>query len=82
MTALEPNRIYTASEVAAALSHGTRWFRMKRHELEREGFPPPVSRVGRPRWLGADLIAWLARPKPVARSGANVADMTQRFRRA
>lgn len=80
---IEAARIYTMSEVAAELQHSTRWFRRERRRLEREGFPPPVSRIGHPRWLGADLLAWLTRPRPElveGRPGANVTPL--RVRRA
>jgi len=64
--------IYTTADVAALLSHSTRWFRANRKRLNAEGFPPPVSCVGHPRWYGADLLAWLARPRTVAPPGAAV----------
>lgn len=61
---LQPDARYTAREVALlVLRHRLRWFYVNRARLEAEGFPRPISSVGRPRWSGADLIAWEQRPK-------------------
>lgn len=75
MIQLEPRRVYTMAEVAEALGASPRWFRDNRKKLMREGFPLPVSRIGRPRWWGDDLIAWLSRPRGgeiPAKAGTNV----------
>ncbi len=64
MIVLDPAKRYRCSEVAAWLEHTPSWFSRNRAELERvDNFPRPISRVGKPRWLGADLIAWEQRDK-------------------
>lgn len=55
---------YSAADVArVVLGKSQRWFSEHRAALERDGFPRPISRVGRPAWWGKDLRAWLERDK-------------------
>ena len=64
MIVLDPRGRYGCAEVAAWLGHTPSWFSRHRAELEKvDGFPRPITRIGRPRWLGADLIAWEQRDK-------------------
>jgi hypothetical protein len=57
---VNPDRFYTSAEVARLLfGRSVEWFYAHRSELtQREGFPLPISRIGQPRWRGADLLAW------------------------
>lgn len=76
---IEDDGHYTASQVAhLVFDHDVRWFQRNRAKLERvEGFPKPISCIGRPRWLGQRLREWLMRPNlaPDSRSqGGNVID--------
>jgi hypothetical protein len=62
--ALDAHSFYGIPEIARIVfGHRARWFYENRARLEAEGFPRPISCVGRPRWSGADLIAWAARPR-------------------
>ena len=66
---IKEDGLYRIREVAEiVLGHPVRWFRRHRKRLEaEEGFPPPVSRIGWPRWSGRALIAWRDR-HPLARA--------------
>ncbi len=81
---IERDHHYTASEVARIVfDHDVRWFQRNRSRLERlEGFPKPISAIGRPRWLGAKLTEWLMRPIAPApvKTGGNVVDWDQVLR--
>jgi hypothetical protein len=73
--AIEPRVNYTAEDVARVVfRHSVRWFRAQRRTLEVEGFPPPISKVGHPRWHGEELLAWLHRPKDL-QAAANVVEL-------
>lgn len=87
---LDPHATYNAADVARLVfGHGGKnpaiW--LYRHFAEltrRESFPMPVSCIGRPRWSGALLIAWMNRPQEArqaarAIAGANVVDATKRL---
>lgn len=64
-TELDPLRPYTCEEVARLVhAKSVSWFYRSRRMLQAAGFPRPVSPFGQPRWNGADLIAWMNRPKP------------------
>ncbi|HEY2068235.1 MAG TPA: hypothetical protein VGG48_01675 [Rhizomicrobium sp.] len=65
MTAIDPAGRYTREQVAElVLGQSARWFSEHRATLHRlEGFPQPISHIGRPRWRGSDLLAWLERPR-------------------
>lgn len=57
--ALSENGLYWANDVARLLFGRTiYWFYAHRGALEEEGFPRPISKIGRPRWSGHALIAW------------------------
>lgn len=63
---IDPNRFYTAAEVAVLLfGRSAAWFygRTRRELMKSDGFPRPLSSVGHPRWLGSDLLDWAMRPK-------------------
>lgn len=89
---IQPNRIYTATEVAQLVFRhpDSRWFLERRQRMmKEEGFPRPISKIGRPKWYGADLVAWMARDKaPAPRSKAkppsapNVVNFKERARAA
>ena len=77
---------YSSTDVARELFKvRVAWFYGNRRRLEREeGFPPPISRFGWPRWSGAALLAWQARPKAAGArpraGGLNVMDLQERAR--
>ena len=58
-----PNAIYDSASVALLVhQRSVEWFYTWRAgEGRLQGFPRPVSPSGHPRWLGADLLAWLRR---------------------
>lgn len=61
---IDPDAFYWAEDVARIVfGRSARWFSRQRDKLHAEGFPKPISEIGRPRWSGATLTAW--------RSGAN-----------
>lgn len=86
---LQPTAIYTTAEVARLVfRHSVEWFYENHAKLRDEhGFPDPVSPIGRPRWSGAQLIAWTNRvPNALATVDntmwSNVLDLrTERMRR-
>lgn len=82
--AIEPTAVYTTAEVARILDRSTRWMYVNRKKLVRMGFPRPVVSRGAPLYSGADLIAWLVRPKFEAALRAaqseNVIDARERLR--
>lgn len=57
---LHPDGRYWAYEVARILfRRDVEWFYRNRARLEaQEGFPQPISQIGRPHWKGQALIAW------------------------
>lgn len=67
MDTLSADRLYWAKDVAELLfARHIDWFYQHRAKLEaEEGFPRPISCIGRPRWAGRALIAWRDRPCPV-----------------
>ena len=71
MTTLKEDGLYGPRDVAElVLGHPVRWFRRHRKRLEaEEGFPAPVSRIGRPRWSGRALIAWRDRGPSAGNQG-------------
>lgn len=60
--------LYWAPQVAELLfGRSADWFYRHRAKLQTdEGFPHPVSRIGRPRWSGRALIGWRDRHAAVA----------------
>lgn len=68
---LDPNRNYHAEDVARLVFAGLavdRFYRRWRTLVRKEGFPPPISKYGRPVWNGARLKAWQERDQaPVPR---------------
>lgn len=67
---------YGAAAVARLVfGRSTRWFYRYRFTLERaEDFPKPISRIGRPRWNGQDLLDWIHRPQLAAERPAPASD--------
>jgi hypothetical protein len=61
---IEADRFYWSKDVAELLfARHITWFYDHRSRLEsEEGFPPPISRIGRARWSGRALLAWRDRP--------------------
>lgn len=57
---LSEDGLYWAKDVARVLFGRTLgWFYLHRKALEeQDGFPRPISKIGRPRWSGWTLIAW------------------------
>jgi hypothetical protein len=78
MLTLDPDARYSSADVAHWLGHRVEWFYANRAQLERdEGFPGPISRIGRPRWLGARLLEWERRrenPPPQTATGPVIVD--------
>ena len=73
---IDPNACYEAEEVALLLFRTTvRSFNRHRRQRAREGFPRPISNVGKKVWSGADLIAWRDRDKAVTALPAGVTDL-------
>lgn len=59
--AIHAGAFYFVAEVSALIfNRSPSWFRKRRADLRRRQFPEPVSRIGRPRWSGEALLAWLA----------------------
>lgn len=60
---ITPDGIYTSRELARTLFRkSVKWFYTYRNHAGRdEGFPPPVSRNGHPRWSGRAILAWMER---------------------
>jgi hypothetical protein len=86
MSAIDRDRPYTSAQVAALVFGRTvQWFYAYRAgQGLLDGFPPPFSPSGHPRWSGAALLAWMQRPQrraetPSAASqdcaGGNVTDI-------
>lgn len=74
---IDPNTAYSASEVAEQMfGRSADWFYRARPRLYAEGFPRPMSGIGRPRWWGAALIAWADRSEIAHAKGENVVDYT------
>lgn len=89
--AIDPNAFYTAPDVAWYL-FGKRpsWFygHVRRELMRRDGFPKPISSIGRPRWLGQDLLDWAMRKKSGEgpdfssdQPSSAVVDLTEHLRR-
>lgn len=56
---IDPATFYWADDIARIVfGRTTRWFSRHRKRLHAEGFPHPISRIGRPRWSGHTLLAW------------------------
>lgn len=78
---LHPDKPYTSAQVARLVfGHGVEWFYAWRaREGAAEGFPAPISDHGHPRWSGARLLAWMARPRkaalPKVLQGATIVDI-------
>lgn len=66
---LDPDARYTAADVARIVfGWSADTFRRRRARLTREeGFPRPISKIGRPRWNGWRLIEWEARDQDAPR---------------
>jgi hypothetical protein len=62
---IDPRRFYRAADIARLVfARSLSWFYINRARLEStDGFPTPISSIGRPRWNGKDLRDWIDRPK-------------------
>ena len=80
---IDPNARYSRRAVAVHFfGRSPRWLADRLEKLMRdEGFPRPISCIGRPLWSGADLLAWQNRRKEAPRfdrqnAAPNVEDIT------
>lgn len=77
---LQPAASYTAAEVARILFRvSLRVFQRRRARLRREGFPRPVSSIGKAVWSGAALIAWRDRDASRQEGNPNLIELSQRL---
>ena len=59
---INPDDTYSAADVQRIVfKRRGRWFSRHRAQLHAEGFPPPISKIGWPRWSGESLLAWQKR---------------------
>jgi hypothetical protein len=78
-------KTYGSAAVARIVfGRSVEWFYANKDREQREqGFPRPISPNGWPKWSGADLLAWLARPKASdaqAAAPGKVVDFASRLR--
>lgn len=59
---LLPDAIYGMSDISRWLGYRPDYLAdgARKKLMERAGFPRPISKVGRPRWRGATILAWAA----------------------
>lgn len=83
--AIEPGKTYGSAAVARIVfGRSVAWFYAARaRETREQGFPRPISPHGQPKWAGADLLAWMARPKASevqAAAPGKIVDFSSRLR--
>lgn len=60
---IDPDALYWTADVAELVfARRVEWFYSHRAKLHAEGFPQPISNIGRRRWTGRALIEWCNRP--------------------
>lgn len=59
-TEILPDAVYTSTEVARIVLRCTvaTFYNIRKRLVDEESFPRPISRIGQPKYRGADLLAW------------------------